>query len=395
MSRTSKSPRKVALEALSVAEDSLTAYSCRFSRKDFTQHQLFACLVLKAFFKTDYRGIVEILRDCPDLMTVLGLKTIPHFTTLQKASDRLLNQATAAQLLDGTIRQTLGDRPHIALAAMDSTGLECGQVSPYFVRRRSRKKGLWQTTTYTRFPKMELGVDCATHLVVALVTSLGPHPDTDRFRVLLFNLLRRVSTDTVLADAGYDSEGNHVFAREGCRVRSVIPAETGRRFLDPTQLPRGRWRRLMRRYRDYRYGQRWQVETVMSMIKRRLGHALRARSENRRNAEMRLMVLTHNIMICFCRVEGFLRSKSGRFFNERSCPLIRPEGSSARLSADRRCQGPSNRFRSAPALLSGYSVRLLRQATLQGNVDLLRSNLGLYGQDGCFNRNAFCGFAGR
>src|SRR5450432_1408532 len=308
MSRTSKSPRKVASEALAVAEESLIAYSSRFSRKDFTQHQLFACLVLKKFFKTDYRGIVEILRDCPDLATTIGLKKVPHFTTLQKASDRLLSQSSASQLLDATIHRTLGDRPHIALAALDSTGLECGQVSPYFVRRRSREKGLWQTTSYTCFPKLELGVDCSTHLIVAMVTSLGPHPDTDRFRLLLFNLLRRVSTETVLADAGYDSEANHVFAREGCRVRSVIPAEHGRPFLDPTQLPRGRWRRLMKRYRDLRYGQRWQVETVVSMIKRRLGHALHARSENRRNSEMRLMVLTHNVMICFLQAEGFYRA---------------------------------------------------------------------------------------
>src|SRR5579862_3566766 len=157
-------------------------------------------------------------------MRLIGLKTVPHFTTLQKASDRLLKQAEAAQLLDGTIRRTLGDQPHAPLTAMDSTGMECGQVSPYFVRRRSREKGLWQTTSYTRFPKLELAVDCSTHLVVALATSQGPHPDTDRFRPLLFNLLRHVSTDTVLADAGYDSEANHVFAREGCRVRSVIPA---------------------------------------------------------------------------------------------------------------------------------------------------------------------------
>jgi hypothetical protein len=35
----------------------------------------------------------------------------------------------------------------------------------------------------------------------------------------------------------------------------------------------------MRRYRDSRYGQRWQVETVMSMIKRRQGgHVLGPRT---------------------------------------------------------------------------------------------------------------------
>src|ERR1700733_7404960 len=143
MSCTSKSPREVALEALVVAKESLATYSSRFSRKDFSQPQLFACLMLKAFFKTDYRGIVEILRDCPDLAATIGLKKVPHFTTLQKASDRLLSQSAAAQMLEATIRRTLGDRPHVPLAALDSTGLECGRVSPYFVRRRSREKDVW------------------------------------------------------------------------------------------------------------------------------------------------------------------------------------------------------------------------------------------------------------
>jgi hypothetical protein len=59
-----------------------------------------------------------------------------------------------------------------------------------------------------------------------------------------------------------------------------------------------RWRRrLMRRYRDSRYGQRWQVETVMSMIKRRQGGYVLGRSNATLFREMSLKVLTHNIMI--------------------------------------------------------------------------------------------------
>ena len=49
MSRTSKSPRAVALEALATAHRALPAYSSRFSRRDFTLAQHFACLVLKSF----------------------------------------------------------------------------------------------------------------------------------------------------------------------------------------------------------------------------------------------------------------------------------------------------------------------------------------------------------
>ena len=43
-----KSPRAVVQEALRLAREALPAYSSKYSRKDFTQHQLFAVLALKA-----------------------------------------------------------------------------------------------------------------------------------------------------------------------------------------------------------------------------------------------------------------------------------------------------------------------------------------------------------
>jgi hypothetical protein len=68
-----KSPRAVAREALRIARDALPAYSSKFSRRDFTQHQLFALAALKTFFKTDYRGLVQMLRDFSELREDLGL----------------------------------------------------------------------------------------------------------------------------------------------------------------------------------------------------------------------------------------------------------------------------------------------------------------------------------
>jgi hypothetical protein len=87
-----KSPVAVAREALRVGQAGLPLYSCRFSKKDFTQPQLFACLVLRQFFKTDYRGIIQLLRDLSDLRQTLRLKKIPHYSTLCYAEQRLLKK---------------------------------------------------------------------------------------------------------------------------------------------------------------------------------------------------------------------------------------------------------------------------------------------------------------
>ena len=298
MSRTSKSPRAVALEALATARRALPRYSGPFSRHDYTLAQHFACLVLKSFFRTDYRGVAAILADLPDLCRALGLGKVPHFTTLQKAHARILALGPFTQLLDATVHRALGERPRVELAAGDSTGIDATQISPYFVRRRSPKRKAAQVTTYTRYPKLELLCDCATHVVVGAVPTLGPHPDTDRMVPLLLGALSRgVGIGCALFDAGYDCEPNHVAARECWHVRSVMPPRAGRPRKDPSTLPDGRWRRLMRLRRDCRYGQRWQVETVVSMIKRRQGGYVLGRSGAARDREMSLKVLTHNVMI--------------------------------------------------------------------------------------------------
>ena len=95
MSLTSKSPRKVALEALAAGESALPLYSHPCSPKKFTQPQLFACLVLKAFFKTDYRGLAQLLVDFPELREDLGLRAVPHFSTLCYAAQRPLTKGSS------------------------------------------------------------------------------------------------------------------------------------------------------------------------------------------------------------------------------------------------------------------------------------------------------------
>jgi hypothetical protein len=87
-----RSPLSLARTALAVAAQALPAYSSKFSRKDFTQHQLFALLVLREFLRTDYRGLEALLRDWSDLCQALGLAKVPDHSTLQKAAQRLLEK---------------------------------------------------------------------------------------------------------------------------------------------------------------------------------------------------------------------------------------------------------------------------------------------------------------
>jgi len=84
-----KSSLRLAKRSLAVAQTALPTYASRFSRKDFTLHQLFAILVLRKFWKTDYRGAVVQLAEWSDLRRVLRLSKVPRHTTLWTAEQKL------------------------------------------------------------------------------------------------------------------------------------------------------------------------------------------------------------------------------------------------------------------------------------------------------------------
>jgi hypothetical protein len=92
----SRSPVGLAKEALQVAQRALPPYSSKYSRKDFTQHQLFAILVLRQRYKTDYRGIIIELKDNDNLRNALKLKKLPHYSTLWYAQDRLAKRGLSS-----------------------------------------------------------------------------------------------------------------------------------------------------------------------------------------------------------------------------------------------------------------------------------------------------------
>jgi Transposase DDE domain len=296
---TSKSPRRVLQVAYDAACQALPPHRHKFSPKKFTQHQLLAGLVLKEFLRTDYRGLAAHLADHPDLGRLIDLAVVPHSTTFQKAAARLLAAVPGRQLFDAVLDRALRAkvrRKRVRLAAVDGTGMESRHTSRSYVKRRSRHGDTDQVTTYATYPKVVFVVDCASHLILAAVPGRGPASDLVQFGRALSQAVRRARIGTSLADADFDAEWVHCSIRSH-GIRSIIPPERGRPSDKP---PAGRWRRWMRQQfgrLKAKYGQRWQTETVNSMIKRRLGSALRARSYRSQCREIILRAITHNVMI--------------------------------------------------------------------------------------------------
>jgi hypothetical protein len=318
---TCKSPRKVMRAAYALASEVLPEYSHKFSRHDFTLPQLFACLVIREHQKKSYRGTEALLRDCPEWLADVGMTKVPDHNTLCRAFRAIVTlrrtnkflDVTAAWFTDARVLR-LSQKP----LAADSTHFESHHVSRHFEHRRKQAEKETGTAkaagnadkigsqtrsgTVKKLPKATFAVAAGGHVILAVLVGTGAGSDASTFDPLLAAARRRApGVKTVVADAGFDSEANHRLARVDRGVRSIIPPRVGRPRKDGGP-PRTRFRRLMhqrfRRKADKKvYGQRWQAETVNSMIKRNLGSALRATTAPRREKEMLLRAVVHNLML--------------------------------------------------------------------------------------------------
>ena len=294
-----RSPLALVRAASATAAKVLPPYSSKFSRKDFTQHQLFALLVLREFLKTDYRGLEQLLRDWSDLRQALCLCKVPDHSTLQKAFVRLLKKKDIDALFQQTVTQAcaiglIGPKPR---GVIDATGYETRHISRYFFWRagKRRRGSFW--------PKLTAVLETETHFFLSAHVTRGPSHDSPQFKHTVRAAQAGCPLDTLLGDTAYDSEHNHIYGRERLRIRSTVfplnPRNTGRRW------PKTRYRRQMHRrfrsrsgHRSRRvYGQRWQIESGWSRNKRRLGSALRARIWANQKNEVRMRIVTHNLML--------------------------------------------------------------------------------------------------
>ena len=76
---------RIAALAVKLGHQHLADYGAVRSRHDFTQRQLMACLILRAYLKSTYRGLIDVLAGHGGLRQALGMTdTVPHYTTLQK-----------------------------------------------------------------------------------------------------------------------------------------------------------------------------------------------------------------------------------------------------------------------------------------------------------------------
>lgn len=161
-----------------------------------------------------------------------------------------------------------------------------------------------RTSHYRRWTKLTIVADNGTHLIPAASVSLGPSNDSPLLPDAVRQAKEHVPIKQLLADAGYDCEANHQICRKELDITStVIPVNDRNRKYNAIK---GRYRSQMSRHFPKRvFGNRWQVESVFSRFKRKLGYALRATAEQSRATECLVRVMTYNLMILLLTFKMF------------------------------------------------------------------------------------------
>lgn len=201
-------------------------------------------------------------------------------------------QGLLAKIFDTASRVGLINKQD-AHACIDSTGLEDHFVSRHFIMRQNG-----HSRRYRRWTKLTIVCHSPTHLIAGALVGKGPSTDCHNLAPAIEQALDNISINTLLADCGYDSESNHRLCRDRFGIHSPVIAVNLRNL--KYGLMTGHFRRMMRnRFPKKKYRQRWQVESIFSRLKRRLGSCMRARTDESRQTECFLRVLTYNLMILY------------------------------------------------------------------------------------------------
>lgn len=267
--------------AYRLAQASLPQYSHPKSPQLYTLPQLAACVLLKFYLNLSYRDTEEWLLATDAVCQVLGLESVPTYSTLQRTAKKLRIRDIERMQQQLLTEVEIDEEESIAL---DGTGFTPSQASWYYQTRSGRQ--------YRRWLKGVYAIGTKSQFILATRVEWGPSNDVNA----LTPLRRRASrygchqrgrrTWLLLADAGFD----------GKTVQSgdlIPPVRRHGTLADPQRRARADLVAAARL--DGLYGQRWKCETVNSVLKRRFGATITARSHRLQWREPYFKALVYNI----------------------------------------------------------------------------------------------------
>ena len=154
-------------------------FSNRKSNHIFTIWQHIVLVTIRQYEGKSYRMFVDWLFEAYYLRSFLRLSRIPHFTTLQKFTDRI-NNVLLEKIISSFI--VISGTKHI-FVGIDSTGFKITHASQYYTEL---------TETRRIYAKLSIGADLLKQIICTIKLRRAPtrHDNDNDMLVLLMMLLK-------------------------------------------------------------------------------------------------------------------------------------------------------------------------------------------------------------
>jgi Transposase DDE domain len=171
----------------------------RKSNHIFTVWQHVMLLAIRQYEGKSYRMFSEWLVEAYYLRRVLQLPNIPHFTTLQKFTERI-----SGTMLEKIISSfiILTKMRHL-FVGIDSSGFKATHASQYYTERTKLRR--------RKYIKLSLAADVLQQIICTIKIRRAPtRHDTIDFRPLITKTSEILPLSVVIGDKGYASIPNSI-----------------------------------------------------------------------------------------------------------------------------------------------------------------------------------------
>jgi len=284
--------------SLILSEMGFPEYSSKKSKRTFSDHCKIGLLILKELMDVSYRDLSRRIWSMPGVMAAGTMKNVPDPSTLRKFAKRVQSDLLD-EVIGETARMLCG--PDV-IAPMDATGMSMSNASKHYVKRL--KKTGTVVKTVKNYAKVTFLGDVRSKAVISCDVVISNTADVKRAIPVLEKAKEtEITIKNILADKGYDSEPLHREGRAifGNDVDIWIPVRIqepkSKRSADKWQ-PGGSYRKVMYRSIDGSpYSYRAIIETINSMIKRKMGDMVYGKTVFTVKKEIQFTVISHNMRL--------------------------------------------------------------------------------------------------